>query len=103
MELAEHDAGSRREARLGEDVVVTLGENPTTGYRWHLIDPAGALQITDDSYDASSQLAGASGTRRLTLRATTTGDVQLVLHKRRSWEQQPVDEFAVDLHILPST
>ena len=40
--LTEADAGRAIEAARGQDVVVRLGSNPSTGYRWTLVGPASA-------------------------------------------------------------
>jgi len=97
VELIHSDSGGRRNARVGEDLTVVLGENPTTGYRWHAdIDPA-ALQLTDDSYLGPTEPRGAGGTRRLVFRVLRPGPIHLRVVKRRPWEDTVAEEFGFDI------
>lgn len=99
MELTSADAGGRRTARLGEDIVVALPENPTTGYRWSVeVDPA-ALNLIDDQYEGPTTPRGAAGTRRLTFSPRKSGAVHLRLVKKRAWEKEGVERFETDVDI----
>ena len=97
MELTQDDSGSRRSARVGEELSVVLAENPTTGYRWHSETDATTLQQTGDRYEGPAGPRGAAGTRRLTFRVLRPGPVHLRVVKRRAWEETAVDEFSIDL------
>lgn len=99
MELGPSDSGTRRAARVGEELVVALPENPTTGYRWFPDVDAGALDTVDDRNEGPVERRGAPGTRYLTFRALRPGPTSLRLVKKRPWEADPVEEFAVDLDI----
>jgi inhibitor of cysteine peptidase len=99
MELTQDDSGSRRSARVGEELSVVLAENPTTGYRWHSEIDARTLQQTGDRYEGPAGPRGAAGTRLLTFRALRPGPVHLRVVKRRAWEETAVDEFSIDLDV----
>ena len=99
MELGQADSGGRRGARVGEDVVVALAENPTTGYRWYPDVDETALQVADDRNDGPVERRGAPGIRYITFRALRTGPTRLRLERKRPWEVAAVEEFAVDLDI----
>lgn len=87
MELTDADAGAERLVGVGQDLVVRLPENRTTGYRWHLSLPEEGLEATDDAYEAPAGIRpGAGGTRTVRLRATRPGTHRLVAELRRSWE-----------------
>lgn len=102
MELTEKDSGSQRTVRLGEDIVVTLAENPTTGYRWAADVDTGALGQTDDSYTGPNEPRGAGGMRRLTFTALRAGTIHLRLVKKRAWEREgDAEQFTVDLTVQP--
>ena len=99
MELTQRDSGGRRTARVDENLTVVLGENPTTGYRWHADIDATMLQQTDDRYLGPTEPRGAAGTRRLTFRVLRTGPVHLRVVKRRPWEDAAAEEFDLDLDV----
>lgn len=101
MELTKQDSGGRAAARVGEAIVVTLPENPTTGYRWAADVDTAQLQLADDQFEGSTTPRGAGGTRRLTFTASGPGTVHLRLVKKRSWEKEGVEHFEVDLEVAP--
>ncbi|WP_416974233.1 protease inhibitor I42 family protein [Streptomyces sp. 4F14] len=83
---------SRARVRAGDDLVVELPENPTTGFRWEVRGIEG-LELTGDDYTpapapAPTGLVGAGGTRVLRLRAREAGEGRLELVYRRSWEAE---------------
>jgi inhibitor of cysteine peptidase len=89
VELTEADAGGEHALGVGQEVVLRLPENRTTGYRWQLSVPDG-VAVTDDGYDAApSGAPGAAGTRTFRLRATAAGTHRVTARLRRSWEQSP--------------
>jgi predicted secreted protein len=90
VELSESDAGSERSVAVGDDLVIRLTENRTTGYRWYLSAPGGAFAVIDDTYQpAESGLPGAPGMRTMRLHATHPGSHELTAASRRSWEPGP--------------
>ena len=85
--------------RLGDEITVVLGENPTTGYRWHADIDTDRLQLTDDQYQGSEHPIGSGGTRRMTFAPLRVGPARLHLVKRRAWEQAVDEEFEVALDV----
>jgi len=78
-----------RELRVGDELILRLPENPTTGFRWQVnpsADPA--LRRVDDRFEpgSGSPLPGAGGTRVFTFAASSPGTVQLSLAHRQEWE-----------------
>ena len=87
VELSEPDSGGERSVAVGDDLVIRLIENRTTGYRWHLSAPGDAFAVVDDTYQpAESGLPGAPGMRTVRLRAAHPGSHELTAASRRSWE-----------------
>ena len=74
----------------GQDLVVRLPSNPTTGYRWIYVEPKDAVLRVDgpSSYDAQSAggAAGAGGTEIWKLAPLKPGQQQLRFEYRRPWE-----------------
>jgi inhibitor of cysteine peptidase len=103
VELGQQDSGGRRTLRVGDDLVVVLAENPTTGYRWQAeFDPV-VIEATGDRFEPSSGLAGAPGVRSRGFRALAAGQTRLRLVNRRSWESgEGIGEFVVDLDVTAS-
>jgi predicted secreted protein len=102
MDLTYEDSGSDRAIGVGEEIELSLTENPTTGYRWEPdLDPA-MLRQTHDSYEGDAEPRGAAGVRVLRFEVLQPGDVALRLVKRRKWDQKVADQFVVRLHAVAS-
>jgi inhibitor of cysteine peptidase len=100
VELAQEDSGGRRTISVGDDVVVALAENPSTGYRWQAEFDPQRLEAAEDRFEVASDLRGAPGIRYLGFRATAPGPTQLRLVNRRAWEPgEGIGEFVVDLEV----
>ncbi len=69
---------------------LSLGENPTTGFRWELNEAgAPACTLRDSSFDAPAGGLGKGGTRRWRFEAIQVGVGQIALVYRRAWEDKP--------------
>ena len=89
IRLSGADSGTSFRATVGDTIVVTLPENPSTGYRWDVDQGGGkvlALVSADYAAPAGTPLAGAPGTRTFTFRAQGTGGTHLVLKYWRPFE-----------------
>ncbi|GAV45361.1 protease inhibitor I42 family protein [Streptomyces acidiscabies] len=76
------------QVRAGDDIVVELPENPSTGYLWEITGIEGLEVTGDDHASAPTGLVGAGGSRVLRLRAEKAGEGRLELVYRRSWEAE---------------
>ena len=87
----------------GDEVVVRLAENPTTGYRWEIDAPRGGVEVADDSYDRPrDEGVGAGGMRTFTLRAGDPGEAEVRLRLARSWENEAVEQGSLAIVVEPS-
>jgi len=67
------------------DVLLSLPENPTTGYRWAFATDG--LDIAGDTFTGQAEgSTGAGGTRTVRLVATRIGEASLSATLQRSWE-----------------
>ena len=82
-------ATSGEEAIDNTRMVITLPENPTTGYIWIWGQMGtGHIEIAEDRFiPPESSLAGAPGERELTFIGTVPGHVTLTLSCVRPWAE----------------
>ena len=76
----------------GQDLVVRLPTNPSTGYRWAYVEPKDAVLRVDgpSTYEAAQSagnVAGAGGIEIWKLAPLKPGQQQLRFEYRRPWEQ----------------
>ncbi|MBN1153509.1 protease inhibitor I42 family protein [candidate division KSB1 bacterium] len=87
----------------GDEVVISLESNPTTGYKWEIvaIDTQVIVEKQRSDYVSQSKRLGASGTQRFYLIASDAGNSELALEYRRSWERevQPIKRYSVKIHV----
>jgi inhibitor of cysteine peptidase len=100
IELTEGDAGTEQLVHVGQTIQISLPENPTTGYRWHVDVDAGALRLTHDSREVPVMPRGAPGTRVVRFVAVRPGNRRVRLVKRRGWDQRIAAEFTVRLRVV---
>jgi inhibitor of cysteine peptidase len=88
VELSEASTSGSRTIPRGEDVVLRLPENPTTGFRWEVMQSGpGQLALTDDQFVAGDAGLGAGGQRVFRFVGSAQGSVLLTLRERRAWEE----------------
>ena len=69
----------------GDEFVIALSANPTTGYEWTAADNPDVTFVSSKQVTGST-LPGAPGTQELTFRAEHTGSSTLELDYARSFE-----------------
>jgi inhibitor of cysteine peptidase len=105
MKLTEADNGKTITAKVGDDIQVILGGNPTTGYTWTTTlsdaDKAVLQQQGDAVYAQQStdpSIVGAGGTFTFTFKAAAAGQVTLKFGYARPWESvQPIQTCSVTI------
>ncbi|MDH1261911.1 protease inhibitor I42 family protein [Pseudomonas sp. GD03944] len=87
----------------GQQLVLTLPSNPTTGFRWTVRDDAGALleslgpEVYSNSEDAG--LVGSAGQSTWRFQAKQPGEGHLLLTYQRPWEPEVAPEQTFDCAI----
>src|SRR5215831_11720221 len=90
--LTAEDANQSADVHPGDEISVTLAENPTTGFRWTIASLTGELTLLSSDFDHSADdRPGAGGRRTIRLRAGQTGTGELRVQSKRSWETNPDD------------
>lgn len=97
--LTAAQSGFPIEARVGDELVLQLVENPTTGYRWQ---PDSELQLParEDHYVPAAGATGAGGVRTLRLLLSSPGSFDLAFSLRRPWEGEGQALERVVYHLL---
>jgi inhibitor of cysteine peptidase len=102
--LTQTDNGKSITLKLNQTLVISLRENPTTGFQW-AIDPfpLSLLLLTASQYSSTSQpgLVGGGGQRILTFQAHKAGAEKLQIKLWRAWEGDSsiIDRFAVTVEV----
>jgi inhibitor of cysteine peptidase len=91
--------------QVGQELVVTLESNPTTGYEW-LVDTAPDSAVLQSngapSYEptpVASDVVGSGGTTSLRFTATGAGTTQVVLRYKQSFEENSPDDQLVTVDV----
>jgi inhibitor of cysteine peptidase len=103
IELTSQNNGQSVKTDLGQFLVLYLAENPTTGYRWQIIN-SGLLTVASNEYSAGAKddpQAGAGGTRRIEFIANQKGTSDLDIQCRREWEAvgQEIGRFHMTVEV----
>ena len=107
VSLTKANNGRSIEVRQGDEIILRLPENPTTGYGWH-IDGADGLSpelsehtTGSDQPDAGPRF-GKGGVREFRFRAKEPGARRLDLKHWREWEgeRSVTERFGIDIRIL---
>ena len=90
--LTEADNGRTVDAVPGQQVVIRLSANHTTGYRWILATPAPGVfaslgEATYEPDTTKSRLTGAGGFETWNFQAARPGRKEVRFEYRRTWER----------------
>lgn len=84
------DAGQKIEIGVGDQFIVALESNPTTGYQWEADFDGSFLKLVQDEFEpdeVEEGMVGVGGKRRFTFEGLKTGETELTLTYKRSWEE----------------
>ena len=73
--------------RVGEEFVIRLASNPTTGFEWSVTETAPEVRLVSKRYDApSEQIPGRGGHQEFRFEARSKGRSTIELAYARSFE-----------------
>lgn len=113
--LNQGNNGETVKLRIGDEIMLQLPENATTGYRWYIDRAEGVEEVVDEETSASAPstpspsspeernpIMGRGGLREFRFRATKAGKGRLALKYYRQWEGEDsaLDSLAVGLDVL---
>lgn len=89
-QTAQNPVSTAIEVNVGENAVISLEANHSTGYSWQLAKPVDAemLQFVDKQYETDeSQLIGGGGKEVWTFKALKSGKTEMTFNYVRPWEK----------------
>jgi inhibitor of cysteine peptidase len=97
----EADSGHRVALRIGQELILTLNSNPSTGYCWMRTDTETPVLVTlgKPTYQPGGRLLGASGVELWKFRPEREGMLTLKLEYRRPWEKKTRSADTMVLHV----
>lgn len=103
VRIDETSNGKTMNIFLGQTLSISLGENPTTGYRWTVEDfKPSLLEQLETIFKAGGSAVGAGGTRIFGFLAKKVGETQLKLEYQRPWAEtaKPEKSFSISIKIV---
>jgi inhibitor of cysteine peptidase len=99
--ITETDSGHLVPLRVGQELVLNLKTNPSTGYRWVQADTETPVLVVlgKPAYKPGSSLPGASGMESWKFRAVERGTQKLKLEYRRPWEKNTPPVNTIVIHV----
>jgi inhibitor of cysteine peptidase len=99
LRFDEQNSGDTTKAALGQSLEIRLQENPTSGYRWHVLQAGEPVcKLLSDSFTAGLEAPGQSGVHRWTFQAVAAGTASIRMIYRRAWETgEAARTFMLDL------
>ena len=95
--VTEEQNGTQVNLGRGDFLLVRLESNPSTGYRWEVLnnDDAVLRPLGEPQFQPSSNLLGAGGTETFSFEAIAEGTSVLVMIYHRPFEEdeEPLDTF----------
>ena len=89
--------------KVGQEFIIALGANPTTGYTWNESYDSSFLQLVEHKYTptkAEEGMVGTGGVRSFKFKALKKGDTKVTLVHKQAWEGGNVgdtEEFKVSI------
>lgn len=100
--LSNSDNNKNISLQKGDEIIITLEENPTTGYRWHWTDlDKKIFEIEKDDYEIHSDAIGGGGVREFKLKARKTGKATIELINIRNFDSQEesIGNFQISVNV----
>ena len=104
VKIDETANGTAVSLRAGQELIVTLKSNPTTGYDWQVDDlDESVMKLTTQEFKPASDpnRLGAPGQTEFQFQAAGAGTTSLRLIYVRPWEKgvEPADTFQVSITV----
>lgn len=102
--LTEQDNGTDIDLKSGDELIVRLPDNPSTGFNWTVVGEPVPLKLQKSSFHhktSNGKALGSSGISVFQFMTTSRGIANLTLVYRRSWEYNvpPLKTFSVRVNV----
>jgi inhibitor of cysteine peptidase len=91
------------EAKVGQEFIIALDSNPTTGYMWYEDYDDSFLKLVEQKYERSlpgEGMVGAGGTESFEFQALKEGETEVTMVYKQGWEGGSVgQEYAFNVSI----
>jgi inhibitor of cysteine peptidase len=101
IEVQEKDRGQTIELAVGDELRLTLKENPTTGFRWR-VQKSGepVCRAVEDQFETTSRLYGGGGAHWWRFEAIAGGQATIELTHMQPWSPDEVaDRFDIQVRV----
>ena len=89
LRLNESAQKKKHEVKIGGFFEVCLPENPTTGFRWSIVNPDNkGCELLGERFEPGLQLTGQTGIHVWKFKMESEGATTVQLVYRRSWESK---------------
>jgi inhibitor of cysteine peptidase len=93
IKLNDADNNKTVHATVGQEIILKLVSNESTGYSWAYTDAVGSIiKLLDDKYEVNPKFKdrdGAGGMHTFHFKVEKAGTAELMLVYSRSWEKPP--------------
>ena len=97
------DSGQTIDIKQGQEFVIALGSNPTTGYSWQANFDESLLELVESNYEPGKEsregLVGAGGIEYFKFKALGKGQSEITLLYKRAWEKESIDQKLFTVNI----
>ena len=90
------DSGQTIDIGVNQEFIIAIGANPTTGYDWEVSLDETMLELVEMTYklaeEAEHEIVGAGGVDYFRFKALKTGEIEITMVYKRSWEEPTVQD-----------
>jgi predicted secreted protein len=106
MNVTYFDGPGDVQTAVGEEFVIAMKGNATTGYDWKVASMPEGLELVEDWYQSDSNdnnLCGVGGNHFFKISAEKAGTYDVILDYQRSWEDSPIRTETIKVEVQRSS
>ena len=92
------DVGEDIDISVGQEFIIALGSNPTTGFSWQASYDETMLELVESTYEpeeTGEDVVGGGGTEFFRFKALEAGEVEITMTYAQHWEGGEVGDTEV--------
>ena len=96
------DPNQTIEIGVGNQFVIALESNPTTGYKWDANFDSSSLKLVKSDYEQSEAkpgMVGVGGKEHFTFEGLKKGNTKVTLDYKREWEQDSAEQMIFNVSV----